>query len=96
MSIERVLLAQRVDGKFLRLDERAHTTSFDYTDDPVLAKRIYPHDAAHLESPREAAYYFENSWRARSLWLKDCAMVPYEITTEVKAVALSPSTPEAE
>lgn len=86
IKIERVLLAQRTtDNKFLRLHEDVHTTNFDYVDEPELAKRIYPYKEEHFAKPEEAPYYFENSWRARELWLKDCVMVAYEITTEIVA-----------
>ena len=87
ITIERVLLAKRKDGKFLRLYESQPATGWDYVDEPELAKRVHPHKD-HFYDPQPALYYFENSLRAREIWLKDCEMVPYEITTEVKAVAL--------
>ena len=90
------LLAQRKDGKFLRLDEQQHTTSYDFVDEPELAKRIHPTklngygkpmtvNEEELQNPKEATWYFENSDRARRYWLVDCKMVAYEITTEVMA-----------
>lgn len=82
---EEVLLAQRNDGKFLRLREDINTTSYDYVDQPELAKRITPWDKTEFKKPKPAPYYFENSDRARDFWLKDCVMVPYEITTDVIA-----------
>lgn len=90
ITIEKVLLARRSDGKFLRLDEDVHTISYDFVDEPELAKRkhLYKPTADDYENPKPAPYYFENSWRARELWIKDCVMVPYEITTEVSAKAL--------
>ncbi len=87
-TTERYLLAQRDDGKFLRLDEQQHTTSYDYVNEPELAKRVKPHKEEHYSNPEPAPYYFENSNRARLYWVKDCKMVAYEITTEVTAVAL--------
>ena len=87
--IQRVLLAQRSDGKLLRLSGGVNTTSHDYVDDPVLANRTKPYDSADLVTPKPAAYYFENSSRARDTWLKDCKMVAYEITTIVAAIALT-------
>jgi len=80
------LLARRkTDGRFLRLDEGQHTTRYDFVDEPHLAKRISPWDTRCLENPQPATYYFENSDRARELWLKDCEMVAYAITTAVNA-----------
>ena len=79
------LLAQRKDGKFLRLDEQQHTTSYDFIDNPELAKRTIPHEKEELIKPKSAPYYFENSWRAREIWLVGCKMVPYEITTIITA-----------
>jgi len=98
--IEKVLVAKRLsDNKFLRLHESRNTTDFDFVDDPCLAKRIRPTrvsevghsmelDEVSLYSPKEASYYFENSYRARELWTKGCVMVPFEITTEVSATEL--------
>ena len=90
-TVIKCLLAQRIDGKFLRLGEQRHTTSYDFVDKPELAKRIVLRgdntDDQYL-SPREAAYYFENSDRAREIWLKDCVMVCYEITIKVSAVKI--------
>lgn len=88
--VEHVLLAQRTDGKFLRLHKSHTTTSWDYVDDPTLAERVYVSYYADGETfenftPKEAPYYFENSHRAREIWLKDCKMVKYVITTNVKA-----------
>jgi len=82
----KVLLTQRSDGKFLRLDEQdPNTTSYDFVDEPEIAKQIKPVDEADLKKPHNAHYYFENSYRARELWLKDCKMIAYEITTTVEA-----------
>lgn len=88
--VEKVLLAQRSDGKFLRLTEELHSTSYDYVNEPELAKRIqlWAPKEEDYKNPKPAPYYFENSWRARELWTKDCVMVPYEITTETIAVPL--------
>ena len=93
---QKCLLAQRSDGKFLRLDEQRNTTGYDFVDEPELAKRIHPKklngygnpmtvDEEELLNPKEATYYFENSDRARRYWLVDCKMVAYNITTEVNA-----------
>jgi len=81
------LLAQRKDGKFLRLDEGRHATSYDFVDEPERATRRTLWDAKDedYKNPKEAPYYFENSYRAREYWLKDCVMVAYEITTEINA-----------
>lgn len=88
-TIEKVLLAQRqTDGKFLRLDEETHTTAYDFVDEPELAERITVWDENDLIAPLEAPYYFENSERARDLWLKDCVMVAYEITTKISSKKL--------
>ena len=57
-TTKRFLLAQRNDGKFLRLDEQLHTTGYDYVDEPGLAKRIKPYDEEHYSNPKEAPYYF--------------------------------------
>ena len=84
---ERVLLAKRKDGKFLRLDEQRNTTTYDFTEKPELAKRVYARNSEDLDNPKQAAYYFENSHRAREFWIKDCIMVCYKITTEVIAIA---------
>lgn len=89
-TVIKCLLAQRKDGKFLRLDEQQHTTGYDFVDEPELAKRILlwkPTDQDY-ENPKEATWYFENSDRARRYWLVDCEMVAYEITTEVRAKKL--------
>lgn len=83
-----VLLAKRSDGKFLKLDEHRNTTDWSYVDDPELATRIDPANKKDFKTPEPAAHYFENSFRAREIWVKDCVMVPYEITTEITAVAL--------
>ena len=65
--IEEVLLAQRTtDELFLILREDAHTTDFGYTDEPGKAKRITPWNKEELLNPKEAPYYFENSWRAKN------------------------------
>lgn len=89
LKTERVLLARRTtDGLYLRLEENRHTTSYEYVVEPELAKRTTPHNAEDLENPHEAAYYFENSSRARNIWLKDCNMVPFEIVTEITAKAI--------
>ena len=77
-----VLLAQRSDGLFLALNEGRFTTSYSFVADPNKAKSIVPYEASHIKNPKQATYYFENSDRARDLWLKDCKMVAYEITTE--------------
>jgi len=45
-------------------------------------------DEEELFSPHPAPYYFENSYRARELWTKDCVMVPIEITTEIISTEL--------
>jgi hypothetical protein len=82
------LLAQRKDGKFLRLDEQRNTTSYDFVDEPELAKRIILWASTtddDYKNPKEATWYFENSDRARRYWLVDCKMVAYEITTDVVA-----------
>ena len=50
-----------------------------------MAKRISCYDDANYMNPKEAPYYFENSWRARELWLVDCEMVPCEIKTTIVA-----------
>ena len=84
------LLAQRSDGKFLRLHENQHTTEYDFVVEPELAKRIIlfnPTDSEYINL-KDAIYYFENSWRAKELWLKNCVMVAYEITTNVNATKL--------
>jgi hypothetical protein len=84
-TIERVLLARRnSDGKFLSLLEDRNATSFCFVDDPSKAKRIYPLDESQFQKPKEATHYFENSYRARTMWLVDCAMVPYKISTTVE------------
>lgn len=83
--VEKVLLARRItDHKFLRLEENTWTTSFDFVDEPALAKRIYPLSQKDLRKPKEASFYFENSQRAKEVWLKDCIMVPYKIKTKIK------------
>lgn len=89
-TVKKYLLAQKSDGKFLRLAEDAHTTSYDYVDEPELATRIslWKGTEEEYQNPKEAAYYFENSHRAREYWIKDCVMVAYEITTEVRAVRI--------
>jgi hypothetical protein len=86
-TMQKCLLAQRKDGKFLRLEEEQHTTGYDFVDEPELAKRIiiWNDDDPDFKNPREATYYFENSDRARKYWLVDCTMVAYIITTDVKA-----------
>ena len=76
-------MAQRRDGMFLRLDKQQHTTEYDFTDKPEQATRIMSCHKEDLENPKPAPYYFENSYRARELWLVECKMVPYEITTIV-------------
>ncbi len=81
MSIKQYLLARRSDGKFLRLHKSPGATSHDYTDSPELAERVTPCNDEDFKNPHEAPYYFENSDRARRYWLKDCVMVPCEITT---------------
>lgn len=83
------LLAQRNDGKFLKLncDEPQYTT-YEFVVEPELAERIIPWDSSEFKTPKKPPYYFENSRRARELWLKDCVMVAYEITTEVLAKKL--------
>lgn len=85
---QRCLLARRIDGKFLCLNESHNTTSHEFVDDPELAKRIEPYKIEDLMNPHAAPYYFENSSRARNVWLKDCIMVPYAITTETKAILI--------
>lgn len=90
-EVIKCLLAQRSDGKFLRLEEDTHTTDYDYVEEPELAKRIilWGDDIGEdYKNPKEAPYYFENSPRARELWLKDCVMVGYEITIETNAVRI--------
>ena len=86
-TVEKVLLARREDGKFLRLSEDRHTTDYDFVEEPELAKRIYLYDPSDEDytNPKPAPYYFENSYRARELWVKDCVMIPYEITTKTIA-----------
>ena len=66
-----VLLAQRSDGLFLALNEGRFTTSYSFVADPNKAKSIVPYEASHIKNPKQATYYFENSDRARDLWLKD-------------------------
>jgi len=86
-NIVKVLLAQRSDGTFLRLDEQdPNATSFDYVVNPELATQIKPSDERDFKKPKGAPYYFENSYRAREIWLKDCKMVAYVITTTVDAI----------
>ncbi len=80
-----VLIAKRKDGKYLSLDECAATTHESFVDDPVLAKHI-PCDYEDLLKPHEATYYFENTYRAREIWLKDCIMVRFEIITTAREV----------
>lgn len=90
-EVVKCLLAKRSDGKFLRLHESRFSTSYDYVDEPELAKRIvlWGDDRDDdYKNPKEAAYYFENSHRAREYWLKDCVMVGYEITIETSAVEI--------
>ena len=88
--VEEVLLAQRTtDGLFLMLREDRNTTDFGYTDEPEKAKRITPYNKEELFNPKEAPYYFENSWRAKELWLKDCVMVGYKIETGIIATKLA-------
>lgn len=87
-TVEKVLLAKREDNKFLILYENIHTTDFEFTEKPELAKRIKPWDETEYDNPKPASYYFENSHRAREYWLKGCKMVPYEITTIITAKEL--------
>lgn len=90
---ENVLLAQRPDGMFLKLREEQWSTSHHFTDDAGEAKRISPYNKEELTNPKEATYYFENSWRAREIWLVDCIMVGYEITTEITSKKLLSASP---
>jgi len=84
-KIVKILLAQRSDGKFLRLNEEdPNATTYDFVDEPEFAKQKIPVDSDDLKKPHDASYYFENSFRAREYWLKDCKMVAYEIITNAK------------
>lgn len=78
--VYKCLLARRSDGKFLKLSTGFGYTDNSYVDDPTVAHQIFPRDESHFENPREATYYFESTERARSIWLKNCEMVPYEFT----------------
>ena len=83
-----VLIARRSDGKFLQVERGPGTTSYKHIDEPGLATRILPSNKADLKNPKPATFYFEDSWRARELWLKDCVMVafmaPHAIVEEVE------------
>lgn len=83
--VEHVLLCQRSDGKYLKLNCGRHATSWEFVDDPLLATRETPYFKDQLANPKPATYYFENSERARELWTKDCVMVPFEFVTVVEA-----------
>lgn len=84
-TIKRYLLAQRKDGLFLHLNEGRNSTSFEFVSEPELATRRSPWKEKDFLNPEPASYYFENSYRAREIWLKECEMVTYEITEEVIA-----------
>ena len=93
-TVQKCLLAQRMDGLFLRLDEQANTTSYGFVAEPELAHRIdlwYDTHDINYTNPKAPPYYFENSPRARDLWLKNCVMVAYEVTTETTAVRRAPT-----
>ena len=80
-KVEYVLLCQRSDGKFLKLTHDVATTEWEFVDEPEFATPTVPHNFQDFETPRPAADYFENSFRAREYWTKDCVMVPYRIVT---------------
>jgi hypothetical protein len=82
------LLAQRPDGAFLCLEESQHTTSYSFSLDPLKATRLVRNEYNAKDPIWEPAYYFENSDRARRLWLPDCKMVLYKFTETVDCGAV--------
>jgi len=83
IKIEKFLLAKRFsDSTYLALHETPAATSEYYVTDPIDAKRITWNGTSPIRIP---AYYFENSARARDIWLKGCIMVPFEIITTIHA-----------
>lgn len=83
-----VLLTQRSDGEFLKLHRTQHTTDWEFVDEPERATRTVPYDKECLINPSPASHYFEDTYRAKEYWTKDCKMVPYQIKTVVVAKAV--------
>ena len=70
--------------RYLRLIESRHTTTAVMVDSPEEATWVTPSAVEELYRPRDAAYYFENSPRARG-WVEGCTMVGFRFTVTIDA-----------